>query len=92
MARNDYFSVGKLKVGGIEIRVRYRSRCVDDVFSTTEKAEQLPLASTMDSFVSQKDLLLQKRYDEGSRQGASEVRYDPFVGTTDVEWVSVLPG
>lgn len=66
MARNeDYFSVGKLEVGGLEIRVRYRTRCVDDVFSTKKKkkAEQLLLSPTSTtSNVSQQEDLLQTNY------------------------------
>lgn len=70
MARNDYFSVGKLEVSGLEIRVRYRTRRVDDVFST-KNVEQLSPTSTT-SNVSQQDLILQS-YDKVSRQGSSEV-------------------
>lgn len=71
---DDFFSVGKLEVGGLEMRVRYRrTQCLDDVFSTTVKKpqQQLSPSSTTTSNVSQQDL--QNCYDESSREGSSEV-------------------
>lgn len=68
MARNDdYFSVGKLEVGGLEIRVRYRTRCIDDVFRTRKKkAEQQLLpspASTTSNASQRQEDLLQTNYE-----------------------------
>ena len=74
MTGNDYFSVGKLKIGGLEIRVRYRTGPVGDVFSTINKAQLSPSSTTATSTrpVSRNDI---QSYDEDPREGSREVCY-----------------